>query len=786
MEAFMPMKPHKGESQSEFMHRCVPEMMGDDKRPQEQAIAACMSIWRQEHGGEKPKDADEVKRIVKLWSSLLAKQVPTPDDDEGRSDFLSRCVDEIMDDDLDLDQADAEDACELAWEGRKAPALVQRTHVTPVNAEREFILSDDTPDRMGDIILAEGFDLTNFKKNPIALGFHIPSFVVGSWKNLRVEKGALRGHLELAPEGTSPRIDEIRRLVEAGILRAVSVGFRPIESRPRKKSPTGDALEELMGGMIFTKSELVETSLVSIPANPNALAVAKSLDISRATLDLVFAGHGNRDDSKRKRGSTGGHADTSRKGKGEAMSLAQRIQDTEAQLVSYRDKLAEHLKKLDDSNVSDADLELTNDLNAKIAQLEKHHGSLVEAEKRLAGTVANDKDGADKHRQLQTVLHQPGGSGPIIVSRKKELDPLEYIVRAGVVTYAAKAWGQHPNEARVKIYGEDEATRVMCDMIMRAASAPAMTTVTGWAAELVQTVYADFMPLLLAKAIYARLAAKGLSLSFGRAGKISIPTRSPTPTVAGSFVGEGNPIPVRQGAFTAQVLVPKKMAVITTWTREIGEHSVPAIEGLLREAVREDTSVALDSVLIDAGAATAIRPAGLLNGVAALTATNTTPGFVNMVGDLKLLTGALTANLAGNIRAPAWLMNPGEINTGKLTVAPNSGEFPFKEELEAGQLLGYPVIDSGTVPVRTVILIDAADFVTVGGEAPRFDVSDSATLHMEDTTPLPLATTGTPAVVAAPQRSLWQTDSLALRMILPINWIQRRTGTVAWMQLVNW
>jgi hypothetical protein len=59
----------------------------------------------------------------------------------------------------------------------------------------------------------------------------------------------------------------------------------------------------------------------------------------------------------------------------------------------------------------------------------------------------------------------------------------------------------------------------------------------------------------------------------------------------------------------------------------------------------------------------------------------------------------------------------------------------------------------------------------VGGEAPRFEISDQATLHMEDTTPLPIVDGGVPA---APVRSLWQTDSLGLRLIMPMNWIMRR------------
>jgi hypothetical protein len=85
------------------------------------------------------------------------------------------------------------------------------------------------------------------------------------------------------------------------------------------------------------------------------------------------------------------------------------------------------------------------------------------------------------------------------------------------------------------------------------------------------------------------------------------------------------------------------------------------------------------------------------------------------------------------------------------------------------------------------MLLDAADFMSVSGDDPRFEVSDQATLHFEDTTPLQL-TTGAQGsgVVATPTRSMYQTDSLALRMILPMNWAMRRTGVIAWIAAVTW
>ena len=55
--------------------------------------------------------------------------------------------------------------------------------------------------------------------------------------------------------------------------------------------------------------------------------------------------------------------------------------------------------------------------------------------------------------------------------------------------------------------------------------------------------------------------------------------------------------------------------MITTFTREIAEHSTPDIEGLLRRFITEDTSGAIDAVLVSNAAATAIAPAGIRNGV---------------------------------------------------------------------------------------------------------------------------------------------------------------------------
>src|SRR4029077_8971120 len=132
-----------------------------------------------------------------------------PYDYDNYDEFLEDC----------LDGGNSEDACRTAYRER-APkdGIVHRTHAGKLDGT-EFILSDETPDRMGDIIESAGWDLKQFKKNPIALFGHKADFPIGLWRNVATTKdGELRGHLELAPKGTSPRIDEIRALVDAGIL----------------------------------------------------------------------------------------------------------------------------------------------------------------------------------------------------------------------------------------------------------------------------------------------------------------------------------------------------------------------------------------------------------------------------------------------------------------------------------------------------------------------------------------------------------------------------------------
>lgn len=126
-------------------------------------------------------------------------------------------------------------------------------------------------DRADEIIDQEGIDLSQFKSNPIILWSHNPEHPVGTAVDIGLDAGDLCATIQFAPEGVSHKSDEVYRLVKAGVVKSVSIGFDDVESTPRpgyagQKNPPQH----------FQKIVLYEISLVSIPCNPNAVVTAKA------------------------------------------------------------------------------------------------------------------------------------------------------------------------------------------------------------------------------------------------------------------------------------------------------------------------------------------------------------------------------------------------------------------------------------------------------------------------------------------------------------------------------
>lgn len=140
-----------------------------------------------------------------------------------------------------------------------------------------FIGSNEARDRDGDIILASGWELDNYKKNPVFLWAHdytIPP--IGRALSVEVIKNQLIFDIEFPEKGIYSLADTVYELYKKGFMNATSVGFIGKEMQP-----SGD-------GVKFVRQELLELSAVPVPSNPSALQQAKSLGVIGKGVDKFF------------------------------------------------------------------------------------------------------------------------------------------------------------------------------------------------------------------------------------------------------------------------------------------------------------------------------------------------------------------------------------------------------------------------------------------------------------------------------------------------------------------
>jgi HK97 family phage prohead protease/HK97 family phage major capsid protein len=642
--------------------------------------------------------------------------------------------------------------------------IVHKTHTAEVGADYTYVLSTASVDSYGDVIEPAGWDLSACGRAPIALYNHgkgADGLPIGRWSDLRVERGRLIGKLNFARADTSPFHAAIVSLAEQGVLREVSVGFEPLEAEPL---PGGR-------GVRYKRARLRECSLVNIPANNDAVQIAKSLNLSDDVMALVFGGSATKDHGIVRR-HIGEHAATPPARKSPPMNnLSKRIEDAQNELVRVRDALAAQ------ANEDRPDAEMVKVLDDELHDKEESLSTLRRLETALAIKSEPARDLVSVGPREMVAV--PAGAPAIVTNRRpfnaprKELSALDILVRSWVVGVQAAATHRDPKQVLDLRYPDDEATY---SLVQRAAVAGATTTTAGWAAELVQTGNAEWLETLRPVSVFPSVLARGQTLNFGpNQGVIRVPYRASTPSIAGSFVGEGAPIPVRKIGLSSLSLSERKMAVISVMTREITQYSNPAIEGILRREIVADTAKTLDSLFLDAVVGDSVRPAGILNGVAGLTPT-AGGGSNAILKDLGLLVAPFdTANAGRNI---VLIMPPAQARALQWTPGPDN-TFGWTSNV-LGEMT---VLSSTNVPAKRVIAIDCEDFVG-SLAAPEFDLSGEAILHMEDTTPGQI-TTGA-AAVSHPSVSMFQTAQIAIRMMMNTTWAMRRTGMVQFIDTVTW
>ena len=132
----------------------------------------------------------------------------------------------------------------------------------------EVVISTADRDRQGDIIMQDGWVLDNYLKNPVVLfGHDYWSLPIGICDSISVVDGKLVAKGRFAGHDFA---QNVRQLYDAGMLKATSVGFIPLETE----------------GNVILRAELLEFSFVPVPANPMALSLAHEKQIN---LEFAFA-----------------------------------------------------------------------------------------------------------------------------------------------------------------------------------------------------------------------------------------------------------------------------------------------------------------------------------------------------------------------------------------------------------------------------------------------------------------------------------------------------------------
>jgi hypothetical protein len=168
-------------------------------------------------------------------------------------------------------------------EGYKGLAIEVKTKfVKSESKDNKFhaIFSTANKDRHGDIV-EQNWDLKQFKANPVYLDSHNYSSIeriIGKVEKIRVKDNKLIGDILFATN--SPLGKLAYDLADEGFLNTSSVGFIPLQF--------DEKFERIL------KSELLEISGVSVPANPDAL-YEKSYDTSKKERGKIKKERGSRE-----------------------------------------------------------------------------------------------------------------------------------------------------------------------------------------------------------------------------------------------------------------------------------------------------------------------------------------------------------------------------------------------------------------------------------------------------------------------------------------------------------
>jgi HK97 family phage prohead protease len=553
----MPDKPpSQFDNESDWMAYCVPFMMrpSGDNMPNKQAVAACLNMWRNR------KDAGEV------LAEKSAGMMPTAD--ESRQEFIDRCTSES-----DMDEA----ACAAMWDRQSShpkPKSAPETDrawsvltLKSIDSEQrtiEGMASTPEVDRIGDIVEPMGAKFTlpmpllHHHKHDQPVG-HV--LVANATKNGIAIKARLAQVTEPGP--LKDRIDTAWQEIKAGLVRGLSIGFRPSEFEPIADT----------GGLRFLKSEIYELSLVTIPANASAsISVIKSVDDKRQ----AASGQAAQVVTTTRRPGASGKSVNLKLEERTMKTLSEQVAALEAKRAANEARMAEIMEKAveegrsTDESERDSFDELQREIETIDGDLKRFRAlekiNLAKAQPVKAQTV-------EEGRAVRT------NGGTI---RVKGPDQPPGIRFARVVKVIGMARGNLGDAATIgqNLWPDDQPIV----NILKAAVQAGTTTDATWAGPLVSSegaVFADFLEYLRPMTVVGKFGTGNIP-SLRRV-PFRVPLSSQTSWASGYWVGESQAKPLTRLDFERTSLEPLKVANIAVVFEELLRYAALPAEALLRD-----------------------------------------------------------------------------------------------------------------------------------------------------------------------------------------------------------
>ena len=643
------------------------------------------------------------------------------------------------------------------------------------------IATTPSPDRMGDIVEPLGAE---FAGEIPALWQHNHDQPIGHVKFGKPTTKGIPFTMTLAktdePGALKDRLDEAWQSVKLRIVRAVSIGFRAIEY----------ALMD-GGGIRFLKTEILELSLVTVPANADCTitsiksidttqraatgnAVGDEVDLSGATLVAPPPGASGK--------SAAAIPVVAIRSKPKEAKMSNRT--VAEQITAYKDARETKAARMTEIMQAAADKGETLDAEAT-EEYDGLEGEVKAIDAHLKRLDALDAANKASAKPVDGVVDTKTGS-EARSSVRVEVKAANLPKGTAFTRYAmalARSKGNLMQAAEVAKGWSDSTPEV--ETVLKAAVAAGTTTDADWAKPLVeyQNMTSEFAELLRPQTIVGRI--QGL-----RRVPFNIKVPRQTAGSSASWVGEGAPKPVSELAFDQITLGMTKLAGIVVITDELARASSPSAEAIVRQDLISTIVQTMDRDFVDPSNAgtTNVKPASIINGVTPVTASGTDADAVRT--DVKgLFAKFIAANLS--LEGAVWIMPATQALALSMVTNP-LGQPEFNGiTAQGGTFFGLPVILSENVPANPgsglpvtgagarIILAKASEILLADDGQTLLDVSREASLQMN-------STPDNPATASTVLTSLWQHNLVGIRAERFVNWAKRRAGAAQYIDAANY